>query len=151
MEGLVLKVTELNPQLEMEIRDLLSSMGRSYSRFGECELFARMDRADHVLGVACAIPGDRYCHLLFIAVRADSRGQGTGSMIINHVLSHYAEECDTMYLLTEDEGFFERFGFKRIALERLPEEIRRRTGSDSDMEPGAAAMEIELPGDWTRK
>lgn len=151
MEELVLKVTELSPQLEMEIRDLLANMGKSYERFGECELFARINRAGHVLGVACAMTGDEYCHLLFVAVNPDSRGQGTGSMIINHVLSHYADEFDSMYLLTEDESFFERFGFERISNEQLPEEIRRRMGRNGALAPGTAAMKIELPGLWTRK
>lgn len=151
MEGLVVKVTELNPQLEMEIRDLIADLGRSRVRFEDCELFARMDPAGHVLGVASAVSNEEYCHLLFVAVRPDARGQGTGSMIVNHVLSHYAGVCDAMYLLTEEEGFFERFGFERISKDRLPEEILQRAGGDCTQEPPAAAMLIELPGHWTRK
>ncbi len=148
MEELVVKVTELNPQLEMEIRNLLAGMGTSPPRFGGCELFARMDRSGRVLGVACAVEGEGFCHLLFVAVRPDSRRQGTGGMLVNHLLSHYAGTCDAMYLVTEDEGFFERFGFEAIPRERLPEEIRFR------IEPGGSgskAMGIELPGHWTRK
>ena len=150
MEELVIKVTELNPQLEMEIRDLLADMGKGYARFEECELFVRMNHTGHVMGVACAVAGEEYCHLIFVAVRPEARGQGTGSMIINHVLSHYAGECGMMYLLTGDTGFFERFGFQEVAYERLPEEIRRRADSGAE-EPGAAAMKIELPGNRARK
>lgn len=151
MEGLVVKITELNPQLEMEIRDLLADMGRSYASFEGCELFARMDQSGHVLGIAYATSAAKFCHLLFVAVRPDARGEGTGSMIINHVLSHYAGLCDAMYLLTEAEGFFERFGFMRISNDRLPEEIRERTGGNGATVSTTAAMLIELPGHWTRK
>jgi N-acetylglutamate synthase-like GNAT family acetyltransferase len=151
VEELVVKVTELNPQLEMEIRDLLSDMGKSPTRFEDCELFARMDQSGRVLGVACAVSNEEYCHLLFVAVRPDARRQGTGSMIVNHVLSHYAGVCDAMYLLTEDEGFFERFGFATISNDRLPEEIRRRAAGSCAPALPIAAMLIEFPGHWTRK
>jgi N-acetylglutamate synthase-like GNAT family acetyltransferase len=149
MEELIVKVTELNPQLEMEIRELLADMGNSSARFEDCELFARIDQTGRVLGVACAVVGEEYCHLLFIAVRPDARRQGTGSMIVNHVLSHYAGTCDAMYLLTEDESFFERFGFVRIPHDRLPADIRLRAGTATV--PDGIAMQIELPGHWTRK
>jgi N-acetylglutamate synthase-like GNAT family acetyltransferase len=109
-----------------------------------------MDQSGHVLGVACATPGDEFCHLLFVAVRPEARGQGTGSMIINHVLSHYAGSCDVMYLLTEDASFFERFGFGRIEFELLPEEILQRVDRAA-RKPDNVAMEIVLPGHWTRK
>lgn len=151
MEGLVVKVTELNPQLEMEIRELLADMGKSFARFNDCELFARMEPAGRVVGVACAVSNEEYCHLLFVAVRPDARRQGTGSMIVNHVLSHYAGVCDAMYLLTEDESFFERFGFARISNDRLPEEIRQRAGGSCAPATPTAAMHIELPGNWARK
>jgi N-acetylglutamate synthase-like GNAT family acetyltransferase len=150
MEELVVKVTELNPRLEEEIRDLLAGMGKSSTSFGECELFARMDQTGHVLGIACAVEGEDYCQLLFVAVRRDMRKQGTGSMIVNHVLSHYAGSCDAMYLFTEDEGFFERFGFERVPGDRLPEEVRKRAGGRG-VPADATAMQIELPGHWTRK
>jgi N-acetylglutamate synthase-like GNAT family acetyltransferase len=150
MEELVVKVTELNPPLEKEIRDLLADMGKSSAGFEECELFARMDQAGHVLGVACTLEGEGYCQLLFVAVRRDARRRGTGSMIVNHVLSHYAGACDAMYLFTEDEGFFERFGFERAPEDRLPEDVRRRVGY-SGATKQVTAMQIELPGHWTRK
>ncbi len=150
MEELVVKVTELNPPLEKEIRELLADMGESSASFGECELFARMDQAGHVLGVACILEGENYCQLLFVAVRRDARRGGTGSMIVNHVLSHYAGACDAMYLFTENEGFFERFGFERVPDGRLPEEIRRQAGRNGASER-VTAMQIELPGHWTRK
>jgi N-acetylglutamate synthase-like GNAT family acetyltransferase len=151
MEEIIVKVTELNPQLEMEIRDLLAGMGTVSPGFDGCELFARMDRSGRVLGVACAVEGDEFCHLLFVAVRPDSRRQGTGSMLVNHMLSHYAGTYDAMYLVTEDETFFERFGFVRVPRERLPEEIRLRTGRSRPGESDVTAMRIELPGHWTRK
>ncbi len=150
MEELVVKVIEPNPRLEMEIRDLLAGMGNGFPRFGDCELFARMDKSGRVLGVACAVEGERFCHLLFVAVRPDSRRQGTGSMLVNHLLSHYAGTCDAMYLVTEDEGFFERFGFASIPRERLPEEVRLRAGRSKPGEPGVTAMWIELPGHRAR-
>ena len=150
MDELIVKVTELNPKLEKEIRDLLADMGENSGGFKGCELFARMDQAGHVLGVACTIVGEDYCQLLFVAVRLDARRQGTGSMIVNHVLSHYAGECDTMYLFTEDRRFFERFGFERVQEDRMPDEIRKRARGNGVSER-PTAMRIELPGHWTRK
>ena len=55
MDDLIVKVTELNPRLEKEIRDLLADMGANSTGFEGCELFARMDQAGHVLGVACTV------------------------------------------------------------------------------------------------
>ena len=150
MEGLVVKVTELNPRLDMEIRDLLADTGRGRPTFEECDLFVRMDDAGRLIGVAYCVAGDEYCHLLDVAVRRESRGEGQGSMIINHLLTHYASACDMMYVVAEEEGFFERFGFERIPHDRLPEEVRRRAEAGGERAHGTA-MELELQSQWTRK
>jgi N-acetylglutamate synthase-like GNAT family acetyltransferase len=151
MEEQVLKVTELNPQLAMEIRNLIETVEGHLTYLGGCELFARLDSAGQVLGAACAVGFDEYCLLLYVAVHPHARGQGTGSMLVNHVLTHYARTCGRMYLCTDEERFFERFGFARVDRASLPEEVRIRADAEGVLTPEAVAMQLELPKSWVRK
>ena len=151
MEELVVKVMMPEPRLESEIRDLIGGTMIGSAPFESSDIFARIDGAGRLLGVACAVESEKYCHLLIVTVHPGARGQGTGSMLVNHLLSYYAGTCDAMYLVAEEEGFFERFGFQSIPFEGLPEDIRSRVVRERAATPRAVAMRIELPGDWTRK
>jgi N-acetylglutamate synthase-like GNAT family acetyltransferase len=151
LEGQVVKVTELNPQLGMEIRKLLGTVEGRFTLPVGCELFAMLNPAGQVLGAACVAGFDECCLLLFIAVRPDERGRGTGSMVVNHVLTDYAGKCERMYLFTEAVGFFERFGFTRMDRDRLPDEIYRCAEEGGILTQEAVAMSIDLPKSWARK
>lgn len=150
MDQQVVKVTELNPLLEMEIRKLLESVGMSVPELMKCELYVRLDTVGSVLGVACARCFDNDCLLTLVAVAPEMQRHGIGSMLVNHVLSHCAGECDSVYLVTEEEEFFTRFGFTLISLDRLPEEILRCAGNEGFLHAGVVAMQLVMPVNWSR-
>jgi N-acetylglutamate synthase-like GNAT family acetyltransferase len=150
MDQQVVKVTELNPFLEMEIHKLLELVGMSTPDLQKFELYVRLDTAGSVLGVACAGKFDKNCLLTLVAVDPEMQRHGIGSMLVNHVLSYCAGECDSVYLVTEEEEFFVRFGFMLISLDRLPEEILRYAGSEGFFRPGVVAMQLVMPGNWSR-
>lgn len=150
MDQQVVKVTELNPLLEMEIHKLLESVGMSAPELHNCELYVRLDTVGSVLGVACVRQFDNDSLLTLVAVEPEMQRHGIGSMVVNHVLSHCAGECDSVYLVTDEEEFFERFGFTLISLDRLPEEILRCAGNEGLLRPGAVAMQLVMPVNWSR-
>jgi GNAT superfamily N-acetyltransferase len=151
VEGHVVRVTELNPQLEMEIRKLFRSVEGRLTFPGGCELFAMLGSAGEVLGAACSVGFDEFCLMLYVAVRPDGRGEGTGSMLVNHMLTHYAGKCGRMYIITEVQGFFKRFGFMRTVLDRLPEQVYRCAEKGGILTGEAVAMYIDLPESWAGK
>ncbi len=150
MEQQVVKVTELNPLLEMEIHKLLESVGKVTPELQKCEIYVRLDTVGSVLGVACARKFDNDCLLAMVAVDPEMQRHGIGSMLVNHVLSHCAGECDSVYLITEEEEYFSRFGFTLISLDRMPEEILRCAGNEGFLRPGAVAMQLVMPVNWSR-
>ncbi len=150
MDQQVVKVTELNPLLEMEIHKLLELVEMSIPDLRKCELYVRLDTVGRVLGVACARQFDNDCLLTLVAVDPKMQRHGVGSMLVNHVLSHCAGECDSVYLVTEEEEFFARFGFTFINLDRLPEEILQCAVSEGFIRPGVVPMQLVIPGNWSR-
>ena len=150
MDQQIVRVTEINPPLEMEIHRLLDSLGMSIPELEKCELYVRLDTVGSVLGVACARRFDNDCLLTLVAVAPEMQRHGVGSMLVNHVLSHCAGECDSVYLVTEQEEFFARFGFALISLDRLPEEILRCAGNEGFLRPGVVAMQLVMPANWSR-
>ena len=150
MDQQVVKVTELNPLLEMEIHKLLELVEMSIPDLRKCELYVRLDTVGSVLGVACVRQFDHDCLLTLVAVDPEMQRHGIGSMLVNHVLSHCAGECDSVYIVTEEEGFFARFGFTLINLDRLPEEILRCASSERFLRPGVVTMQLVMPGNWSR-
>jgi N-acetylglutamate synthase-like GNAT family acetyltransferase len=63
--------------------------------------------------------------LASVAVTADRRGSGIGGRLVEAIL---AQEPGVVYLITrrETEGYFERFGFSRIAAAEAPSDFRRQ-------------------------
>ena len=90
MDQQVVKVTELNPLLEMEIHKLLELVEMSIPDLRKCELYVRLDTVGSVLGVACVRQFDHDCLLTLVAVDPEMQRHGIGSMLVNHVLSHCA-------------------------------------------------------------
>ncbi len=60
-----------------------------------------------------------------VAVSAKHQGSGIGRRLVEAILAH---ERDTIYLMTErhTEGYFERFGFKRMPAAAAPPDFRRQ-------------------------
>jgi N-acetylglutamate synthase-like GNAT family acetyltransferase len=150
MEQQVVRVTELNPLLEMEIHKLLEAVGLATPELTKCELYVRLDTVGSVLGVACAKRLDNDCLLTLVAVEPEMQRHGIGSMLVNHVLSHCAGDCDSVYLVTDEEEFFARFGFTLISMDRLPEEVLRCASSEGFLRPGVVAMQLAMPANWSR-
>jgi N-acetylglutamate synthase-like GNAT family acetyltransferase len=63
--------------------------------------------------------------LASVAVTADRRGSGIGGRLVEAILAREPEE---LYLMTrrETSGYFERFGFRRIAPAEAPADFRRQ-------------------------
>ena len=68
----------------------------------------------------------------------------------------YAGRCGRAYVAARDvERFFERFGFSRVPVDDVPDEIGEAAAaaiSDGGMRDGHAAVEVmmlELPSRWT--
>jgi N-acetylglutamate synthase-like GNAT family acetyltransferase len=150
MEQQVVKVTELNPLLEMEIHKLLETVGMPKPELRCGDLFVRLDTVGSVLGMACAKRFDHDCLLSLVAVAPEMQRHGIGSMLVNHVLSHCAADCDVVYLVTEEEHFFARFGFMSIGLDQLPEAILRYAGAEGLLKQGVVAMQLFMPVNWSR-
>jgi N-acetylglutamate synthase-like GNAT family acetyltransferase len=155
MEESVLKITGLTPQLEMEITELLDEAAVKSRCTGNADLFAIFDSDGRALGFACAERRGENCLIRFVVVRSDARMKGTGSALVNHVLGYFSGRCDRAYAAVgEAGGFFERFGFRYVPVEQLPEAVTManlvedadaRTAGDER----AAVMMIDLPSRWT--
>ena len=78
--------------------------------------------------LACAVvePFGRVGLLRSVAVAEDTRARGRGTALIDDILRHpRIRTLDGVYLLTETaEPFFARRGFRSIAREQVPDEIR---------------------------
>lgn len=143
----VLKVTELNPRLGMEVLDLLTKEDLISHWLPDSELFVRLDSHGSLEGVVCFKDFDEDSLVLFVAVREDMRGEGAGSTLINHILSYCAPRRDRIYLLADRAlDFFRRFGFSDIPPEGLPESIRESSEVKELISPGIVAMVLNLPG-----
>lgn len=65
------------------------------------------------VGCAC-LDVEEVVELRSIAVLPSYRNRGTGSRLVDAVLTRAAELADTVYLRTTSPGFFEKKGFKRL-------------------------------------
>lgn len=148
MDGQVLKVTELNPRLGMEVTGLLREEGAEWLE--ESELFVRFGPDGRVLGVACISEFDEDCLISLVVVKGDSKGKGTGSSLINHILGYFSGRCDRVYVLAgEARGFFQRFGFRGVSPDDVPEPIIGFCKSRSLLNRGGDIMMLNLPRSWT--
>ena len=156
MNGTILKITGLTPQLEMEAADLLDGIVPSLGRVAFGELFATFDADGKAVGLASAERHGENCLIYFVVVRQDSRRKGTGSALVNHVLGYFAGKCDRAYVAARGaEKFFERFGFSHVGADEIPEAVIEAgatmgPGADGRVGgPAATVMMIELPSRWT--
>ncbi len=150
MDEQVVKITDLSPQLEMELHDLMGVLDLSTDVLKDLDLFARFDSNGRVQGFAGLREFEEACLLVVVVVREDSRGKGIGSAIISHMLWHYAGRIEQMYLVTETAlEFFQRFGFRKTAMDKLPPSIAEAEGLESLFPPEAVMMSLSLPRSWS--
>ncbi|MBN1164248.1 MAG: GNAT family N-acetyltransferase [Candidatus Krumholzibacteriota bacterium] len=150
MDGLVFKVTELNPRLEMDIRDLVEAAGAGDRWIPGGDLFARFDSEGSALGIAGAREFELDCLIELVVVREDWRGKGIGSGLVNKILGYYAGECERVFALADNYtvDFFARFGFESGRRERLPEAIRDFLDIHGVEIASMVIMDIGLPRKW---
>lgn len=150
MDHQVVKVTELTPQLDMEVLDIASAAGLEGRMLPGNELFVRFDKHGRVQGAACGNSFGESCLIYLVAVREESRGMGTGSALVNHLLMYYSQRCKQAYILVDDAvGFFERFGFRQVPFEQLPEQIRNFERLGRLTTARTAAMLLHLSSGWS--
>jgi N-acetylglutamate synthase-like GNAT family acetyltransferase len=153
VNGTVLKITALTPQLEMEIQDLLDETAIRTRPSDDRDLFAIFDADGKVLGIACAEQRRENCLIHFVVVRLESRGEGAGSALVNHALAYFAGRCDRAYVAAGDAGeYFERFGFRYVPEGELPESVV--SAGLTPVRPGEGTiaegvMMLDLPSRWT--
>ena len=146
----IVKVTELNPQLEMEVFDILEEAELASRWLSGSELFVKFDSQGGVQGVACANEFGKDCLIHLVAVRENSRGKGTGSALVNHVLGYFSGRCERIYILAEEaQGFFRHFGFKAVSTDMLPESITGSKEIKGFITTGTVVMLLELPHRWS--
>lgn len=150
MDHQVVKVTELTPQLDMEVLNIAAAAGLEGRMLPGSELFVRFDKHGKVQGAACGNSFGESCLIYLVAVREESRSMGTGSALVNHLLMYYSQRCKQAYILVDDAvRFFERFGFKQIPFEQLPEQIRNFERLGRLTTARTAAMSVNLSGGWS--
>ncbi|UCF04352.1 MAG: GNAT family N-acetyltransferase [bacterium] len=142
----VLKITVLNPQLEMDVHQILRELGLTSRWIARSELFACLDTHGRVEGIACTKVFGEDCLLLLVAVRQGVQRKGRGSALVNHVLGYYAGNCKRVYALAAGaESFFLRFGFQAVPAGGLPETITGSPELGEHLTPEMAAMVRSLP------
>jgi N-acetylglutamate synthase-like GNAT family acetyltransferase len=146
MSSQVLKITVLNPQLEMEVHQILRELGLTSRWIEGSELFACLDTHGRVEGIACTRVFGEDCLLLLVAVCRRVRRNGRGSALVNHILGYYAGNCKRVYVLAADaESFFLRFGFQAVTAGGLPETITGSSELGKHLTPEMAVMVRSLP------
>lgn len=162
MDGSILKITGMTPQLEMEIAALLDEAALVYRRTEHDDLFVTFDVDGKAVGIACAGRYAEHCLIHFVVVRPALRMKGTGRALVNHVLGYFAGRCDRVYVSAGCAGrFFEQFGFTAVSAGELPADI---LAAEPVAAPGPGAggtgaiagdaatkdyMVLELPSRWT--
>jgi N-acetylglutamate synthase-like GNAT family acetyltransferase len=141
----VVKITEPNPQIEREIRDLFAAEGFSAPAFEEAACFVVFDSRGAVEGAAFVSSADDACFMHAVVVRADSRKKGLGSALVSHILSQYSGAHEGLYIAVKRaRSFFERFGFKEVSRESLPEAIAETVWIGAHANGGAPLLMIDL-------
>ena len=88
-----------------------------------------------------------YALLRSVVVHPDFRGQGLARRLTAYLLQRAEiQDVSEVYLLTETaEGYFEAMGFRRVAREQVPADIRSTRQFESLCPDSAACMCIGLP------
>jgi len=97
-------------------------------------------------------PGDpAVCELTGIGVLEAWRGHGVGAHVIERLLAEAGDDgFETVYVLTDQTGYLEQFGFEPVETE-LPEQVadrldRKRQQVDAAVEPLVADTDdFEMP------
>lgn len=143
MQDQVMRVAEPTPSVEGELRSLLAGHGAAAPP--DAELFAVFDREGHVKGVALATEEGEDCVLHLVVVRAGSRGKGTGSALVNHLLGFFSDRCKRIFAVPGDAAaFFERFGFAHASWDAVPDGVRLAAG-----EAAGGLLVLELARSWS--
>jgi len=81
-----------------------------------------------------------------VAVAPEARGEGLGQQIVRAALDLARQEgTAAVYLLTTTaEGFFPRFGFRRVSRDDVPEGVRTSIEFRSACPASATAMALSL-------
>jgi N-acetylglutamate synthase-like GNAT family acetyltransferase len=150
MDHQIVKITELTPQLDMEVLNIAAAAGLEGRMLPGSELFVQFDKHGRVQGAACGNSFGEICMIYLVAVREDSRAMGTGSALVNHLLMYYSQRCKQAYILTDDMmRYFERFGFRKIPFEQLPEQIRNFERLGRLTSARTAALVLDLSSGWS--
>jgi N-acetylglutamate synthase-like GNAT family acetyltransferase len=85
------------------------------------------------------------CELTSIGVLADWRGQGVGAHVVERLVTTARDKgFDVVYSLTSEREYLEQFGFEQIAVEQLPDALKRRlTEKQEQLDPDAVPLRIE--------
>jgi N-acetylglutamate synthase-like GNAT family acetyltransferase len=68
-----------------------------------------------------------FCELTGIGVLEGWRGQGVGAHVVERLVDRAGDEgFETVYSLTDESEYLERFGFERVAIDDLPDKIGER-------------------------
>jgi N-acetylglutamate synthase-like GNAT family acetyltransferase len=94
------------------------------------------------------------CELTSIGVLENWRGQGVGAHVVERLVSTADDEgFDVVHALTGEPEYLAQFGFERIDVAQLPEQLRHRLeAKQADLEPDAvpvrlATGEFYMPSD----
>src|SRR5699024_3131783 len=87
---------------------------------------------------------ERVCELTGIGVLEGWRGQGVGAHVVERLVDRASDEgFDTVYSLTDQPRYLDRFGFDRLDREELPAKIETRLDEKRDGSvPDAVALAL---------
>lgn len=85
------------------------------------------------------------CELTGIGVLESWRGQGVGAHVIERLIEKTGDEAfETVYTLTDQPNYLERFGFDRIDDEELPDRLRDRLAEKrEDVSEEVVGLELD--------
>jgi len=66
-----------------------------------------------------------YFKLSSLAVLSDYRKKGIGSLLIKKILDGNSERPVYLFCNIKNKGFYEKFGFKMIKIENMPEALKK--------------------------
>ncbi|MGE0041586.1 MAG: arsenic resistance N-acetyltransferase ArsN2 [Vicinamibacterales bacterium] len=140
-------IDEAGPGDLAAVRTLLAACGLPLDGLDACADTLLVARArDRVIGCAAIERHPPYALLRSVAVDAGARGQGLGQLLTAEALA-LARRLDAraVFLLTETaEGFFPRAGFRAVARDAVPAEVRDSVEFTSACPASAAAMRLDL-------
>ena len=141
----VVRITEPNPRLAFEVRELFEAEGTPAPGFEEAACYVIFDSSGTVEGAAFVSSADDVSFLRGIVVREASRKKGLGSGLVSHILSQYSRTHEALYLVAvSGRDFFERFGFREIPREKLPKAFAEAAWRGAPADEGAPFMKIDL-------